>query len=196
MQDREHAPAEATSPTGSHVGQTARRDDVRALYLAKARAELAIANALAAGSDVVPDAGEALAQVALVKGLPGPAEASGGTAMSGADGRAADSALSSLGYAPDAIFRLLSRPEPALPPEARAARLRYALEAVDPSVVVALDAEAAEDVWGALGLPKAAFGRAVHADGRTIVAVDGLEASLGDERRKRRVWRQMQAIRV
>ncbi len=171
-------------------------EELRALYEAKASAELDLANARAPGADVVPASGDLLAQVALVKGLPGPAEAAGGPALSGPDGAAADSALAELGYDPSAAFRILSRPEPGLGSAERVARLRYAVEAVDPSVVIALDAQAAEDVWAAFGMGRVAFGRSVRAKGRTLVALDGLEASLGDQVRKKRIWKQMQAIRV
>ena len=186
---------------GSHGNEdrgtpTATSEQLREVYVAKGLAELATANRLASGADVVADRGEVLAQVALVKGLPGPAEATGGAALSGADGAAADSALSELGYHPSAAFRMLSRPEPGLEPAQRVARVRYSLEAVDPAVVVALDAEAAEDVWEAFGLARCPFGQPVRSAGRTFIAVDGLEASLTDPDRKRRVWRQMQPIRV
>ena len=46
---------------------------------------LGAADALAPGSDIVASGGGLLAQVALVKGLPGPAEAAGGAALSGVD---------------------------------------------------------------------------------------------------------------
>jgi hypothetical protein len=174
----------------------ARRAELRSLYEAKARQELRQADSLAPGADIVASTGELLCQVALVKGLPGPAEAGGGAALSGPDGAAADAAILALGYDPQAAFRLLSRPEPTLASAQRVARLRYALEAVDPTVVLALDADAAADVCEAFGLKRLPFGRAAKAEGRTFVAVDGLEASLADAGRKRRVWRQMQAARA
>jgi hypothetical protein len=167
---------------------------LRRLYEHKARAELAEADSLAPGSDIVPSAGALLAQVALVKGLPGPAEVSGGAALSGADGRAAASALAALGYAPGSTFAVVSRTEVGTAPEARAERLRLTLEAVDPRLIVALDQEAAEDVSQAFGIAPLRFGRPVRVLGRTIVAVDGLEASLNDPSRKRRVWRQWKAV--
>ena len=167
---------------------------VRALYEARALAEIAAADALAPGSDVIAWSGELLADVALVKGFAGPAEAAGGRALSGNDGEAAAKALEALGWPPSCWFATLSRPEPTIPPEARAQRLRLQVEAVDPAVVIALDAKAAEDVAAAFALDEGlGFGQARRAAGRTLVAVDGLEESLGDPNRKRRVWSQLKA---
>ncbi len=176
--------------------ERAARDELRALYEAKARSELIAADAVAPGSDIVANSGCLVAQVALVKGLPGPAEAAGGAALSGPDGTASESALARLGFDPTAAFRILSRPEPELEGAARVARLRRALEAVDPAVVIALDKEAAEDVRDAFCLERLAFGKPTRAMGRTIVALDGLEASLGDQNRKMRVWKQLQSIEL
>jgi hypothetical protein len=189
--DRNAQPARQGSDSSAPT-----RGEVEGRYEAKVRAELAAADRLAPGADIVSASGALLAQVALVKGLPGPAEAGGGSSLSGSDGAAADSALTALGYDPSAAFRILSRPEPGLEREQRVARLRYSLEAVDPAVVIALDAEAAEDVREALGFERCAFGHPVKVAGRTVVAVDGLEASLGDPSRKKRVWKQWQSIRV
>lgn len=170
-------------------------EEIRGLYDAKATAELAAADALAPGSNVVPSSGMLLPEVALVKGWRGPAEAAGGPALSGPDGVAAASALATLGYDPARSFALLSRPLDDVEAAARAARVRAAIEAIDAPVVLALDAQAAEDVRAAFGLERLPFGRAVRGSGRTFVAVDGLEASLGDVNLKKRVWRQMQALR-
>jgi hypothetical protein len=166
---------------------------LRALFESKARAELIAADALAPGSDRVAWRGELLAHVALVKGLPGPAEASGDAALSGPDGDAADKALAALGYAPEGAFRMLSRPEPGLEPAPAAERLRLAIEAVDPELVIALDAAAAEDLALAFGIEPLRFGEVRIVLGRRLLAVDGLEASLSDEKRKAQVWRQLLA---
>ena len=171
-------------------------EQVRSLFEVRAKAELAAADALAPGSDVVAHSGALFAAVALVKGLPGPAEASGGAALSGADGEAAHKALAALGWAEDAIFAALSRPEPGLPAEQRADRLRMQLEAVDPALVIALDAEAAADLAEAFGVARPAFGAEQRVLGRRIVAVDGFEASLVDTARKKRVWTQLQAAKA
>jgi len=168
-------------------------EELRALYEAKVRAELAAADALAPGSDAVPWRGALLSRVALVKGLAGPAEVAGGAALSGPDGDAASKALEALGYDVGDAFFTLSRPEPGIGLPQRAERLRAQIEAVDPAVVLALDSEAAEDLAVAFGAPPLAFGRESLVLGRRFVAVDGLEASLGDDPRKRRVWSQLKA---
>lgn len=171
-------------------------EQVRALFEARARAELAAADALAPGSDAVEWAGALLAEVVVVKGLAGPAEATGGAALSGPDGEAARKALRALGYADAGLFFTLSRPEPGIPAERRGDRLRMQIEAVDPALVLALDREAAEDLAEALGIAQPEFGQPVRVLGRRIVAVDGLEASLADPARKKRVWRQLQAAKA
>lgn len=172
-----------------------RVERIRSEHEGRARAELERAETLAPGSDVVRWSGAVIAEVALVKGCAGPAEAAGGAALSGADGEAADKALAALGWPVDAVFRTLSRPELTVSPDARAARLRTQLEAVGPLVVVALDRVAAEDVALAFGIEALAPSSPVVAGGRRLVAVDDFEASLVDERRKRRVWKQVQAAR-
>jgi hypothetical protein len=159
----------------------------------RAAAELTAADALAPGSDAVAWRGALLARVAVVKGMPGPAEASGGTALSGADGEAVTKALVALGYDADEVFFTLSRPEIGLEPAPRAERLRIHMEAVDPELILGLDAEAAADLAEAFGIAAPRFGTATRVLGRRVVVVDGLERSLGDERLKRRVWHQLKA---
>lgn len=172
----------------------ARAESIRALFAEKAAAELAAADRSAPGSDAVPWRGDSMADVFVVKGLPGPAEAAGGAAVSGADGDAADKALGALGHDMSRSFFTLSRPEPGIDPEARSIRLRMQIEAVDPQLVVALDAEAAEDLARAFGV-RLPLGQERRAVGRRMLAVDGLEASLADPARKKRVWRQLQAAK-
>jgi hypothetical protein len=169
--------------------------EIRALHEARARAELAAADALAPGSDAVAWRGALMADVAVVKGLPGPAEASGGAAMSGADGEAVVKALDALGWSGENVFFTLSRSEPGLEGPAAADRIRRQIEAVDPRLVIALDDLAAADVAEGFGVAVPRCGEAARVLGRTIVAVDGFEASLGDPVRKRRVWRQLQAAK-
>jgi hypothetical protein len=166
-----------------------------ALHESRASAELRAAEALAPGSDAVASRGALLAEVVIVKGLRGPAEESGGAALSGADGTAAVKALSALGYDEGALFFTLARPEPGIDAKRRALRIRAQIEAVDPQLVLAVDREAAEDVADAFGLGRPEWGREVRVLGRRIVAVDGLEASLADPARKRRVWDQLKAAR-
>lgn len=170
-------------------------EEVRALHTARVRAELAAADSLAPGADRVEWSGSLLPEVAVVKGLPGPAEATGGAALSGADGEALAKALAALGWAEGSWFATLSRPEPASETNVRTQRLRLQLEAVDPRVIIALDAEAAEDLAHAFGLTHLRIGEQVRSFGRRIVAIEGFEASLADDGRKRRVWQQLQVAK-
>ena len=164
------------------------------LFRAKARAELEQADALARGSSRVSWSGDEIATVALVKGTPGEADTRAGHALAGPDGEAAHKALDALGLAPER-FAICSRVGKA-GAAARAKRLRLAIEAVDPRIVVALDGEAAADLAAAFGLDSLGFGTPVSVGGRRFLAVDGLEASLADEKRKRLVWRQLKTLKT
>ena len=184
----------------SEPEHTAASDEIaaklRALHEARARAELAAADALAPGSDRVAWRGALLAEIAVVKGLPGPAEATGGAALSGADGEALAKALEALGWNPDTVFYTLSRPEPGTDAPRRSDRLRLQLEAVDPNAIVALDAEASADLAEAFGCEEpAAGGAALRVLGRQIVAVSGFEAALSDPKAKQRVWGELKAVK-
>lgn len=171
-------------------------DKLRALHEARVKAELAASGALAPGSDRVAPRGALMAQIAVVKGLPGPAEASGGAAMSGADGTALLKALEALGYPEDSVFFTLSRPEPGIDRERASDRLRLQLESVDPRVIVALDAEAAADFAEAFGCEQPLPGAMpLRVLGRRIVAVSGFEAALADPKAKQRVWAELKAAK-
>lgn len=162
--------------------------------VAKVRAELAHAD------DGLPEAatgmwaGDLFPAVALVKGEPGPAEHAGDAVLSGEDGAAVVKALAALGMEGAAIWRTLSRPAPGVASEAAAARLSLQLAAIDPAIVIALDATAALDAATALAVAVPPFGVPVAARGMILLAVDGLEASLGDEGRKREIWRQLRGL--
>ncbi len=160
----------------------------RELFEARAVAELGAADLLCPGSDSIAPRGDILGEVLLLKGLPGPAEAAGGSALSGPDGEAADKAIEALGFRADAAFRALSRPVSATESERFARRVRLMVEAVDPRVVIALDAEAAEDLACAFQLVGFEPGMPAVVGGRQFVAVSGFEASLGDPARKKRAW--------
>jgi len=176
-------------------GLSARAEETCALHEARARAELRAADASAPGSDSVAWRGAVVAQVAVVKGLPGPAEASGGAALTGADGEAVVKALEALGYGERDLFFTLSRPGTTGRDDRMVSRLRSQLEAVDPGLILAVDGEAAADVAAAFGADRPAWGRETYVLGRRFVAVDALEASLSDPARKRRVWEQLKAAR-
>ena len=182
--------------SGEAAGSGTSVAEIERMYREKALAELAEADRVAPGSDAVRSDGDPFAEVFLVKGEPGPAEASGGAALSGPDGAAARKALSALGFDPDSVFATVARPEAGIDAGLLRDRLVMQVEAVDPWVVLALDAAAAAEVAAAFSLGALAFGTSLSANGRTFVAVDGLEASLNDERAKRRVWSQMQAVEI
>lgn len=165
------------------------------MFLAKAAAELAVADGLLPGSEAVASVGDPFATVMLVKGLPGPAEASRGDALSGPDGEAARKALEALGFDPDAVFATLSRPASGCADSAVARRLRMQVEAVDPPVIIALDPTAAADCAAALGFEQPDAGVLIEHGGRRIVALAGLEASLADPHLKSRVWKQLQGLK-
>jgi len=186
--------AAVTEPADSPAEVIA--DKLRALHEARVRAELGVADALAPGSDRVAPRGALLAEVAVVKGLAGPAEASGGSAMSGADGEALTKALGALGYEPQSVFFTLSRPEPGIDREQASDRLRLQLESVDPRVIIALDAEAAADIAEAFGCTVPVVGGTpLRILGRRIIAVGGFEAALADPKAKQRVWSEIKAAK-
>ena len=169
-------------------------DRIAERYVAKARAELGHADALLPGSEAIAGEGDPFARVLLVKGAPGPEDERVGTAMAGEDGSAAAKALEALGLADGGVFRTCSRPVADGDPDGVVERVAWIVEAVDPDVVIALDAEAACDLARAIGVEVLRFGEPVRRHGRAIVAVDGLEASLGDEGRKVRVWGQLKRV--
>lgn len=169
-------------------------DDLRALFEAKVRAELEAADALMPGAETVAWAGSPWASLAAVKGSPGAADLAHGTALAGADGEALRKALSALGRDPEDVFLVCSRPSGDEAPGAGARRLRLQIEAVDPEAVVALDASAADDLVAAFCIDPLRPGRPERVLGRTLLFVDGLERSLAEPGRKRRVWQQLKAL--
>ncbi|HEX9093975.1 MAG TPA: hypothetical protein VF902_08325 [Coriobacteriia bacterium] len=182
----------AASPaTGSSTDASAAA--TQRLFEAKARAELARADRLLGGRLPVAGSGDPIGRVLLVKGEPGEADRATRTALAGPDGEAASKALERLGFDPRSAWATCSRPgrgdEAAL-----SARLRLIIEAVDPAMVLGLDAVAAEDLARALGIAMLRSGVPVTVMGRVVGSLEGLEASLGDAAAKARVWRQMQAV--
>ena len=165
-----------------------------ARYESKILAELDAADALSPGTGPGARAGDPFATVMLVKGLPGPAEIAGDPVLSGADGDAARKALAALGFDPESVFRTLSRPG-GVAGTGAGARLRAQIEAVDPYAVLALDDAAGEDLAAACGAAALKTGVIDASGPRILLAVAGLEASLEDPVAKRRVWRQLQALK-
>jgi len=166
-----------------------------AAFAHKSRIELTSAERLAPLCGQVPSRGPLDAQTVVFKGQLGPTESSGGSAVGGSDGAAVEAALERLGWDRDRVFFAVAPVCADQLPDERAARITGIIEAVDPELVVTLDADAAAEVGVALGVPKPHFGRSSEVRGRSFVAVDGLEASLADETRKRRVWTQFKAAR-
>ncbi len=164
-----------------------------ALFKEKALAELALADRHVAAATAAAWSGDPMAAVALVKGVPGPAEASGADVLSGPDGEAVAKALAALGYS-GTVFATLSRTDAACASEGGPARLREQIEAVEPDLVIALDRAAAEDVSFAFGCPLLEPGHPVRVSGRTLLALSGMEASLGDEHQKALVWAEFRSL--
>lgn len=165
---------------------------VRALHEAKVRAELGAADALAPGSDAIAGTGSLTPAVVVVKGAPGEADRSSGIALAGPDGDAVRKALDALGV-DGPVYALCSRRATGGKPAAAARRLRLVIEALDPSLVVALDRTAATDVSAAYAAPELVFGEPAHVGGRTVLAVDDLERSFTDGR-KAEVWQQFRGL--
>jgi hypothetical protein len=168
-------------------------DDLRALYDVKACAEEDAADALLAEVPV-HRTGDVRGRVLLLKGEPGEADTAAGEALAGADGEAARAALDALGVDTGSVLAIVTRPSPDVEPEFTAARVARYLEAADPAIAVALDEVARDDLARAVGLAALLFGEPKTLDGRVLLAVDGLEASLADAARKRRVWTHFRAL--
>lgn len=176
------------SDTGDTEHAPQRLDD---LYRAKARAEVAAAEKLVTGADVVRGQGDLLADVLLVKGEPGPGDLVKKRALAGEDGSAIGRALDALGVS-TARYAVCTRVGAA--GRKRLARLRLLTEAIDPRTVVLLDGGAAEDFAAAHGVERPSAGVPVRVLGRVVLAVDDFEASLADETLKRRAWTQLRAL--
>jgi uracil-DNA glycosylase len=167
--------------------------DEATLFREKALAELTLADRHLVEGTVVAWSGDPMAAVALVKGVPGPAESAGGEVLSGPDGEAVAKALAALGYS-GTVFATLTRADAAKAPAGGPARLREQIEAVEPGLVIALDAAAAEDLAFAIGCAPLTPGRPVRVWGRTLLSLSGMEASLGDEHLKAVVWAQFRSL--
>lgn len=165
--------------------------DPLALYEAKALAELADANELA-GMAAGGWSGDPLGEVALVVGTEPSADDESDILPADLH-EAAGKALGALGFEQGSAFEIASRPREARP-DARAARLRLALEAVDAPLILALDPLAAEDLAVAFGLRGLEPGKPVRAAGRVLGSTGDFAASLGDVRAKGRVWAAMRSV--
>ncbi len=168
---------------------------VHDLCVTKATTELHDADLRVSDVAWVPWTGDVMAEVVLVKGGPGPAEASGGGALTGQDGEAIRKALEALGFDSPKVFCTLSRPSGPIDAAEAARRICEQVETVDPQAVIALDGTAASDLAAAFGLPRLEPGKTRAHHGRTFLALDGFEASLGTTSRKRKVWNQLRNLK-
>lgn len=175
--------------------KTPEAPDLEEIYAAKIHSELLDAEKILGSTVDGCFDGSMFAQVMLVKGIPGPAEAAGEKPLAGADGEAIGKALAALGFDAAKSFKTLTRPSGSDHPDSTvASRLRVQIEAIDPFWIFALDRIAAADVARALGIDVPDFGRAVHVRDRVVHAVDGFEEALGDEGRKRVIWGQLRKV--
>jgi hypothetical protein len=152
----------------------------------KAASELAAA----LSESPVLTTGSAPADVFIAKGTASPLDLSRAEALAGEDGVAVRKALAALGWDTSLFGLCVSAGETALEP----ASLALAIEAVDPDLVIAVDETAALSVAAALGADPLVFGTPRQIQGRSVLAVDGLEDSLADDARKRRVWQQLKSV--
>jgi hypothetical protein len=162
-----------------------------ALYRAKADAEVTAASAALTAGQVAPS-GPADPSVLVLKGVAGPSDLAQARAMAGPDAEALAKALAALDVPSDAVLAVITRAIADVAPGA--GLVADIVEAADPAWVIAVDAEAAADAAAALGIQRLAFGRPRHDAGRVWLAVDGLEASLTDAVRKKRVWAQLRTL--
>jgi hypothetical protein len=170
-----------------------------ALYAAAASAEEDAADALLPAVPVART-GAPGARLLLVKGAPGPEDERAGAGPAGPDADAVLKALARLveegawPAMPDDVLGVVTRPAAGTAAGLAAARLARYLEAADPALAVALDETAAADLAVAAGLRALPFGEPAVVAGRTLLAVDGMEASLSDPERKKRVWAQLKSL--
>jgi hypothetical protein len=167
-------------------------DRIRAAYEAKAGAELGDADALV-GAPAGSWEGPLLdARVAFVVARSSSASAAG-TVLDGPVRDAVMKAADALGAGED-VFLVATRPEGATDTEAAARRLRLLIEAADPPVIIALDAEAASDLALAFGTGDLLPGHPVRAYGRALGFTDDFAASLDDATAKTRAWSAMKGV--
>jgi hypothetical protein len=166
-------------------------DRLGAAYEAKARAELADADAVAgaaSGSWEGSLVGARIAFLVARRDVPAP-----GPILADRTAEAMAGAADALGSA-DATFVLVTRPSLKASAEARARRLRIALEAVDAPAVIALDNESAEDLAAAFELDALRPGTPVRVLGRSLGSVGDFTALLDDSKAKAGAWSAMKAV--
>ncbi len=132
----------------------------------------------------------------LVKGAQSAQECEGGDLLAGPDGAALLAALAKLGYTADAWAGLSCRVrtsdgwQPADPDD-----LGWAIEVLDPEVVICCDDEAARAVAQAWELdPVPEPGHVVRCMGRRLLALGGFAEALGDPGGKRVMWERLKLV--
>lgn len=175
----------------------ASRSDRKALYLEKARTELA-----RLGGRGVVVAGNAFSSILLAKGEPSDDELAGAAPLSGGDGKALRAALGALGYAPEDWCALLTVDETGQP--LGADLLREAICALDPATVVACDSTAAEALREAYADELAALddfdaamltpGREARVLGMRLMALGGFARALASPKEKQLMWGRLKRL--
>lgn len=165
---------------------------LRTAYEAKALAELAEADAVIGAAPGTWDGKVVGARIAFVTSRPA-APGTGGGVLDLRTGEAVALGAEALG-AGDDVFLLATRSAAKFPREDRARRLRLAVEAVDAPAVIALDADAAQDLAFGFGLGGLQPGAPVRAFGRTLGSAGDFAASLDDPAAKARAWAAMKAV--
>ncbi len=164
--------------------------ELRSAYEAKARAELADADALIGARPGAWDGEVVGPRIAFVVAR---RSADGSGFVDATTAGALEKAAGALG-ASGSVFMIASWPVAAATSGPRCARLRLALEAVDAPVVIALDQAGAEDLAAAFDVPELRPGHPVRAFGRHLGAVGDFAASLGDADAKSRAWIGMKSV--
>ena len=173
------------------------RDERRARYLAKARAEI---GALANRGVVM--AGNAFSSILLLKGEPTSEERKGERLLAGDDGRALRAALQALGYAPEDWVGLATWDAngTTLAP----GLLREAICTLDPATLVLCDEGATAAVREAYAEELALLERFDEAmlmdgvmaqvSGMRVMALGGFAAALADPHEKQVMWARLKQL--
>ena len=163
-------------------------EELARLYREAAAAEQSAADMWIPG--IRQSAGDPQARVLVIEG-----EGGGGEEAVAEDVRTALLASLNALEAQHESVLWMSSTAGAVDPSVAAERLSIYLESADPDLVIALDGVAAAATARAAGLRRLDFGKPQTVNGRTLLAVDGLAASLQDPARKRKVWWEFKSLR-
>lgn len=155
-------------------------------------------------------AGSAFAQVCLLKGELTPQEKNGARILSGPDGVALRAALDKLGYPAEENAVLSTDIYKSDKGAANSTNevngaghwgpadlgdLAWAVEVVDPEVVIACDDKAARAICAAWRVQVPDPGVVVRVRGRRFIALGGFSAALGDSASKQLMWARLKRVR-